>query len=376
MITTTALATALLLPITGRAPRRSRCACACLADLSLQYELASEELSIDDGTDVAGPLTAYITEEQPREDGEPVNRALILLPDASGWQDVQTRRLADRLAIFCSCVVLVPDLLRGEAACTQAQDDEAYASWLSGLPPERVDQDVRDCVVVLRADRRIRGPVTMLGLGLGGGQAVRANAGLELAGTALICPRHYERATLAATKAPTLALFDGDAQALDEARDALLGPGAAPSTGEASLSTLRVPELRAGQHVRSGPIGRDALPQDGRPASRHVCLTGLLVALSQERLAAQGLPTKGRKAELLERLQSTESQRSGAQSMARPRHLLLSCDGAALLCNEGRGGAANEQESPSDLIEDALLYAEGWLSAHMAAAEEDLGSVR
>ena len=62
--------------------------------------------------------------------------------------------------------------------------------------------------------------------------------------------------------------------------------------------------------------------------------------------------------------------------MARPRHLLLSCDGAALLCNEGRGGAANEQESPSDLIEDALLYAEGWLSAHMAAAEEDLGSVR
>ena len=71
--TTAALATALLLPITGRAPRRSRGACACLTDLSLQYELATEELSIDDGTDVVGPLMAYITEEQPREDGERVD---------------------------------------------------------------------------------------------------------------------------------------------------------------------------------------------------------------------------------------------------------------------------------------------------------------
>lgn len=273
MLIATALATALLLPITGRAPRRSRVASACLADLSLQYELATEELSIDDGSGVSGPLTAYVTEEQPREDSERVDRALILLPDASGWKDVQTRRLADRLAIFCSCVVLVPDLLRGEAACTQAPDDEAYASWLSALPPERVDRDVRACVVVLRADRRIRGPLTMLGLGLGGGQAVRANAGVELAGTALICPRHYERATLAAAKAPTLALFDGDKPALDEARDALLGPGAMPSTSEPPLSTLRVPELRADQHVRSGTISRGALPWDGRPTSRHTCLT-------------------------------------------------------------------------------------------------------
>lgn len=99
---------------------------------------------------------------------------------------------------------------------------------------------------------------------------------------------------------------------------------------------------------------------------------GLLLALSQERLAAQGLPTKGRKAELLERLQLAESQRCGAQSTARPRHLLLACDGAALLCNEGHGGAAHEQEPPEDLIEDTLLYAEGWLSAHMTAAEKDL----
>ena len=279
---TTVLATAALLPINGRlhGPGRSRIACACLQDISLQYELDTEELIIDDGSDVGGPLTAYVTQEQPREDGERVDRALILLSDASGWQDVQTRRLADRLAIFCSCVVLVPDLLRGEAACTQAQDDEAYASWLSALPPERVDRDVRDCVVMLRADRRIRGPLAMLGLGLGGGQAVRANAGLELAGTALICPRHYERATLAAAKAPTIALFDGDARALDEARDALLGPGAAPSTGEPPLSTLRVPELRASQHVRSGPIGHLALPHESRLAAWHICFTGLVGALT------------------------------------------------------------------------------------------------
>lgn len=115
----------------------------------------------------------------------------------------------------------------------------------------------------------------------------------------------------------------------------------------------------------------------GSPRGTSASLASLVH--SQERLAAHGLPTKGRKAELLERLQSTESQRSGAQSTARPRHLLLSCDGAARLCNKGHRGAAHEQEQneqePSDLIEDTLLYAEGWLSAHMTAAEEGLSNV-
>ena len=84
-------------------------------------------------------------------------------------------------------------------------------AWLSGVPAARVETDVRTCIAYLRADRQIKGPISLLGLGLGGGQVVRANAKeLQLAAAVAICPRHYDLASLATARAPTLCLCGAD----------------------------------------------------------------------------------------------------------------------------------------------------------------------
>ena len=64
------------------------------------YDLASEEVTIETASSTAGPLEAYETEEKPAQEGEvraaKERAALILLPDASGWQGEDVRALADR----------------------------------------------------------------------------------------------------------------------------------------------------------------------------------------------------------------------------------------------------------------------------------------
>ena len=126
------------------------------------YDLATEEVTIEAASSTAGPLEAYETAENPAEEGAvraaEERAALILLPDASGWQGEGVRSLADRraappqrapplslplptplplqltphappharLAIFCGCAVLLPDLLRTEPPCTAPRDSEAY----------------------------------------------------------------------------------------------------------------------------------------------------------------------------------------------------------------------------------------------------------
>ena len=126
------------------------------------YDLASEEVTIEAASSTAGPLEAYETAENPAEEGAvpaaEERAALILLPDASGWQGEGVRSLADRrvappqraprlslplptpcpctwphtppsharLAIFCGCAVLLPNLLRTEPPCTAPRDSEDY----------------------------------------------------------------------------------------------------------------------------------------------------------------------------------------------------------------------------------------------------------
>ena len=84
----------------------------------------------------------------------------------------------------------------------------------------------------------------------------------------------------------------------------------------------------------------------------------------QEALRGRGLPTSGRKAELLQRLQADDAAArpaappAASSAQAPPRHMLLPSEGAARLCDDGDGPAAGD---------DALLLAEGWLNAHMRA---------
>ena len=128
------------------------------------YDLASEEVTIETSSSTAGPLEAYETAEKPAVEGvvraAEERTALILLSDASGWQGEDVRALADRrvvplqrapplplplplplhltphapprarLAIFCGCAVLLPDLLRAEPPCTAPRESEAYQAWL------------------------------------------------------------------------------------------------------------------------------------------------------------------------------------------------------------------------------------------------------
>ena len=66
------------------------------------YDLATEEVTIEEASSTAGPLEAYETAENPAEEGAVPDAeeraALILLPDASGWQGEGVRSLADRRA--------------------------------------------------------------------------------------------------------------------------------------------------------------------------------------------------------------------------------------------------------------------------------------
>ena len=87
-------------------------------------------------------------------------------------------------------------------ACTHALYTVHCQAWLSGLPAARVEADVRTSIAYLRADRQMRGAISLLGLGLGGGQVLRANA-KELQLAAAVRPPHLAVALL---PAPALAL--------------------------------------------------------------------------------------------------------------------------------------------------------------------------
>ena len=82
---------------------------------ALKYQLDQRDVEVDGETAIAGPLNGYLTSEMPQPGRPRATRGLILLPDASGWQHPPTRRLADRLAVFCAALVLIPDVLRGGA---------------------------------------------------------------------------------------------------------------------------------------------------------------------------------------------------------------------------------------------------------------------
>ena len=152
-------------------------------DLPLKYDLQQQEVEIDDARETSGALNAYVVEEPVGQGRAENGRAVVLLGGSSGWRHQPTRRLADRLAVFCSCMVLLPDLLRGaEPWPAEPHVRETlggsggYATWLSALPPDRADADIRASVIYLRADQR-KTSIALVGLGLGGEQAPSSSRG-------------------------------------------------------------------------------------------------------------------------------------------------------------------------------------------------------
>lgn len=165
------------IPCPPRASIRVGTIRSCLAPLP--FELSGREV------EVADDLSAYLTEEAAPTDAERErpSRAVVLLPGRRGWKCAHTRRLADRIAVFCLALVLVPDVHRGGAPLPAGQSP----------PAVRIAADARSSVLYLRADHRVRA-LALLGGGDGGAShvlaAFAANAPAlgAAAGVALCCP--------------------------------------------------------------------------------------------------------------------------------------------------------------------------------------------
>ena len=341
-------------PLGGRV-RRASLARASLAD---DYDLDARtvELDLSDGT----RASAYLTEERETDRRPRASRAIVLLPDASGGPSARTRSLADRLAVFCFAIVLVPELSRdgtgasaADALCTTTADPAVVSeAWASSLPPRRVASDVRDWAIYLRADHRV-GPVALAGVGHGAPLALRALSAdgptLPVCSGVALCAPRVMRDELAALQAPVLCLFDrtharDDALAasartfLDAAAADLVAPAATAAAGGGggggmssasspppSAVTVDVDNLADGAEPAPAPSGL------AHTSLRHLSFAGLRrlrVAELRTQLNARGLPTDGLKAELVERLWTALQQGDGLHG------------------GEG-GGAAGEDKAPN-----------------------------
>lgn len=325
------------LSIGGRVGRASL-ARASLAD---DYDLDARTVQLDlsDGTRAC----AYLTEERETDRRPRASRAIVLLPDASGGPSARTRSLADRLAVFCFAIVLVPELSRdgtgasaADALCTTTAAPAVVSeAWASSLPPRRVASDVRDWAIYLRADHRV-GPVALAGAGHGAPLALRAlsadGPALPVCSGVALCAPRVMRDELAALQAPVLCLFDrtharDDALAasartfLDAAAADLVAPAATAAAGGGggggmssasspppSAVTVDVDNLADGAEPAPAPSGL------AHTSLRHLSFAGLRrlrVAELRTQLNARGLPTDGLKAELVERLWAALQQGDG-----------------------------------------------------------------
>lgn len=267
-------------------------------DIALAYDLDSREVELD----IGGTSTAaYLTEEQPTDRRPPASRAILLLPGADGVACTRTRRLADRLAVFCLAVVCVPDIARGQG---RAAIEPRSMSWASSLPPRRVEGDVRAWSIYLRADHRASS-VAIAGIGDAAPLVLRAIAadGPALgvcAGVAACAPR-VARDEYVALRVPVLTLFDRgvDDDALAEAARHHLA--ASESTPAAALNGLTVDVAADGSATSVQPPPLSQPPPAARAPSISR-LRALRVAELRHRLQALGLDTSGLKAELVARL--------------------------------------------------------------------------
>lgn len=350
---------------TPRARDVARCNAASPADwqedtLRLDYMFSSSEVTIND--DAAAPLQGYLTEEVPAMGKPRTTRSLLLLPAAAGWRHPPVRRLADRLAVFCSCLVLVPDMLRGAEPWAPAAPrvGPAYSSWLGSIPPSHTSSCIRESIVFLRADQSAD-RLAILGVGLGGGLALEHAALPDTyRAAAVICPEGRELGSVRLPAAPLLCVF-GEGT---DASAAAAGARAALALDDVStgLAAARQSVASSGAEVRASAAAAVATPRPTGKIPSKSTLGKLRVAELRLRLRSLSLSDDGRKAELVARL----------------RDALASPDPAALDSSAWRdaahgaagSGAGPRAEPGPDVAEEgeAMASAEGALTTTITAA--------
>ena len=321
-------------------------------------EMVPAEPELDSRDVQLGPgQTAYLTEEV-REGIPRPTRAVVLLPDATGFQGPRIRRLADRIAVFCFSLVLVPDLHHGDPwhHSRASGGNGAFAAWEGSLPPQRIARDLHDWTIYLRADHRVR-PVAFAGAGLGAEHMLRAlgpeGPDLRIVTGVAFGARRACREELAGAKAPVLCLFDeSNGEAAKWARSAL----------ESSFD--REPER--GTSASKAVVVEAAEPVKQSPVMSVSKLRRLRVAELRERLMALGASTTGKKDELIARLQHLEISPLPATPPPSPLPPSPSAVPASSMVMQF-GGLDRSWEEPDD-AEDASACADG-------APEEDMGSL-
>ena len=368
-----------------RLPAPARAGPVACNSFAKEYDLLTREIDVP-GED-ATTFKAYFAEEEPREGRARSSRGVVLLPGAAGHRCPQTRSLAQRLAVFCCALVLVPEL-RSPAA------------------PKRVAQDVRSAVIFLRADHRVR-PLALAGAHYGASQVLRVlsadGPGLAAVAGVAICPPRPQRDELHEPQAPLLILFDGpeDDDTAAHVRAALM-PGTGPDDQQQAAAA-------------AAPIVADVQAAVGLSSLTE--LRKLRVAELRERLASLGLSTTGLKADLVARLHAAAAAASRAPTTppapaagppptaldgARrspgpaPQHEVLQFTGLSAALRrvtdaaeeeeeeeeeegeEGEEGARDDDSPPAVEIEsdsrpgaptpgeDGLIMAEAWINLHLA----------
>lgn len=339
-------------------------------------ELDAREVELEPGRG------AYLTEEVQEGSPRPA-RAVVLLPDATGFRG-PIRRFADRLAIFCFALVLVPDLYRGDTWSSQPIPSDDYATWLSGLPPQRVEGDLYDWTIYLRADHQVR-PVVLAGTGLGAELVLRALGSeardLQFAAGVAIAARHVRRKELTRLRAPVLLLFDKHAGELaEQARAALDAPVAAPM----ATTSVASPDAPSAQKEGAAAIESVAVESISK-------LRRFRVAELRERLAALGASTEGKKDELIARLRDIASSAvspppasplppPSQPAVAPPAPMVLEFAGLSRSWEQpdemdGVAGGAGEPSGGDD-GDDGLIMAEAWTNLHLDSAAAACAAAR
>ena len=385
-----------------------------------KYPLLAHEIKI--AQEKKDQINAYITQEDPQvfKRHQKCDSAVILLPDADGWKSKKIRNLADRLAVLCATIVLVPDLLRGQPNWNGTASIDGFDTWMSGLPPKRVLQDVRESSVFLRADHRVS-QIGIVGVGMGGSQALRvASADIAIMATSVIawCPMRLAPGELR-PKIPTMCILGSHStsKGMDQfsiCDGALFGDHSSkPPVYDSSISSR-------------GKLKR----REGQKDATLTSLRKLRVEELRQQLVDLGLSSSGLKSELVERLHAAikegdywmeedESPDLGVEVGLRtePQHLVLTIPGSeemtslwtksseVMIDDEGidgddfsvgweekrkaevRGernmGNISEGEWRAECgpervhgkgqeswsVNDALLFMEGWLSTHLRSED-------
>lgn len=171
---------------------------------------------------------------------------LVLMHDWMGL-DPQVRLLTDQLA-QAGFVVITPDLFNGQVASTP---QEAQA-LLQTFSERRADQRLRDALDVLKKNHHTNQRVGVIGVGLGGGFALKAAVNGTPIQAAVLCSGFPQRwfGKLDGNRPPVLALFG--------AQDPLIPPPV--------IDTFRL-ELGDPHAVITLPqLGHDLWPDNPTPA--------------------------------------------------------------------------------------------------------------